>query len=31
MVPVEYAVTQDEDGSIHYNVVKDKVIEEKEA
>ena len=29
MVPVEYAVTQDEDGSIHYNVVKDKVIEEK--
>ena len=22
MVPVEYQVTQDEDGSIHYNVVK---------
>ena len=22
MVPVEYEVTQDEDGSIHYNVVK---------
>ena len=31
MVPVEYEVSQDEDGSIHYNVVKDKVIEEKEA
>ena len=22
MVPVEYEVTQDEDGSVHYNVVK---------
>ena len=22
MVPVEYQVTQDEDGSVHYNVVK---------
>jgi len=31
MVPVEYEVSQDEDGSVHYNVVKDKVIEEKEA
>ena len=31
MVPVEYEVSKDEDGSIHYTVVKDTVIEEKEA
>jgi len=32
MVPVEYEVSTDEDGSIHYTVVKNEAIEEtKEA
>jgi hypothetical protein len=31
-VPVEYEVSTDEDGSIHYTVVKNEAIEEtKEA
>ena len=34
MVPVEYEVTEDEDGSVHYNVVKaepEKLESEKSA
>ena len=30
MVPVEYEVTEDADGSIHYNVVKPKKLERDE-